>query len=60
MIKKIFFRKIFNFFFSRISDCFVKINHNEFSFTDKSKQKNRGTVDVWWLYDDGGKYSSAT
>ncbi|CAH1721404.1 bumetanide-sensitive sodium-(potassium)-chloride cotransporter-like isoform X1 [Aphis gossypii] len=32
-------------------DCSVKMHDTEFSFITK---RNNGTVDVWWLYDDGG------
>lgn len=41
----------------RVSDCSIIMKNNEFSFTNK-KKKIHGTVDIWWLYDDGGKYSS--
>ncbi|XP_025204420.1 bumetanide-sensitive sodium-(potassium)-chloride cotransporter-like isoform X3 [Melanaphis sacchari] len=36
----------------KVTDCFVKIKSKEYSF-DK-KKSNHGTVDVWWLYYDGG------
>lgn len=39
----------------RVADCFVKIKNREFSF-DKKKPNHDGTVDVWWLYNDGGWY----
>eukprot|EP00102_Acyrthosiphon_pisum_P019738 XP_016656948.1 PREDICTED: bumetanide-sensitive sodium-(potassium)-chloride cotransporter-like isoform X1 [Acyrthosiphon pisum] len=35
----------------KMADCFLKINNEEFSF---EKMKRNGTVDVWWLYNDGG------
>ncbi|VVC37173.1 SLC12A transporter, C-terminal,Amino acid permease/ SLC12A domain [Cinara cedri] len=37
----------------KISDCFLKITDNDFSFINKKKEMH-GTVDVWWLYNDGG------
>ncbi|XP_027848383.2 bumetanide-sensitive sodium-(potassium)-chloride cotransporter-like [Aphis gossypii] len=36
----------------KVADCFVKIKNKEFSFDKKSKHD--GTVDVWWLFNDGG------
>ncbi|XP_060833886.1 bumetanide-sensitive sodium-(potassium)-chloride cotransporter-like isoform X2 [Rhopalosiphum padi] len=36
----------------KVADCFVKIKIKEFSF--EKKKPNHGTVDVWWLYSDGG------
>ncbi|XP_022163509.1 bumetanide-sensitive sodium-(potassium)-chloride cotransporter-like [Myzus persicae] len=36
----------------KVADCFVKIKNKEFSF--EKKKRNHGTVDVWWLYNDGG------
>lgn len=41
-------------FFVRISDCTISIKDKEYSFTNKRKRSRRGTVDVWWLYNDGG------
>ncbi|XP_060864758.1 bumetanide-sensitive sodium-(potassium)-chloride cotransporter-like [Metopolophium dirhodum] len=32
-------------------DCSVKMHNTQFSFLSK---RNNGTVDVWWLFDDGG------
>jgi len=37
-----------------MADCFEKIKNEEFPF-EKNK-RNHGTVDVWWLYNDGGWY----
>ncbi|KAL4099116.1 hypothetical protein QTP88_023594 [Uroleucon formosanum] len=36
----------------KVADCFIKIKNKEFSF--EKKKRNNGTVDVWWLYNDGG------
>ncbi|XP_022163512.1 bumetanide-sensitive sodium-(potassium)-chloride cotransporter-like [Myzus persicae] len=36
----------------KVADCIVKIKNEEFSF--EQKKRNHGTVDVWWLYNDGG------
>ncbi|CAI6364618.1 unnamed protein product [Macrosiphum euphorbiae] len=35
----------------KMGDCFLKIKNEAFSF---EKMKRNGTVDVWWLYNDGG------
>ncbi|XP_025413085.1 bumetanide-sensitive sodium-(potassium)-chloride cotransporter-like isoform X2 [Sipha flava] len=37
----------------KVSDCFVNIKDCEFLFVNK-KKRAYGTVDVWWLYNDGG------
>ncbi|XP_015367251.1 PREDICTED: bumetanide-sensitive sodium-(potassium)-chloride cotransporter-like [Diuraphis noxia] len=37
----------------KVNDCFVvNMKNKEFSF--EKKKRNHGTVDVWWLYNDGG------
>ncbi|XP_022163508.1 bumetanide-sensitive sodium-(potassium)-chloride cotransporter-like [Myzus persicae] len=36
----------------KVADCIIKIKNEEFSF--EQKKRNHGTVDVWWLYNDGG------
>ncbi|XP_029347410.1 bumetanide-sensitive sodium-(potassium)-chloride cotransporter-like isoform X2 [Acyrthosiphon pisum] len=36
----------------KVADCFVRIKNKEFSF--EKKKQYHGTVDVWWLYNDGG------
>lgn len=39
------------FFVRRALDCSVQIHDDKFSFMKKRKN---GTVDVWWLVNDGG------
>jgi len=39
------------YFKLREFDCSVKMHDTQFSFLTK---RNNGTVDVWWLFDDGG------
>lgn len=42
-----------NFF--RVSESFTKTKEDEYLFRSKNK-RNNGTVDVWWLFEDGGLF----
>lgn len=40
----------------RVSKSCIKTKEDEYLFRSKNK-RNNGTVDVWWLFEDGGLYS---
>lgn len=41
--------------FLRVSKSFIKTKEDEYLFRNKNK-RNNGTVDVWWLFEDGGLF----